>query len=429
MRKNLLLLLFSISILVQLHAQLGRSLQACWVHLDKAFYVTEDVIGYQLYLSPEFKNEQTTVQIILFDADGNPRSYSYNHNQGQTNLAGNLTLDSSLSTNWYYLSFRVWDKEREREQVLLQVPIAIYNDREEIEPSEVSQQEPARWKDPVEVVNKKLQLNIRIEPENPQAGEEVRLTIQTTNRRGKPEQAALSLSINDWSQLGASLAMGMDNLHAGDSLRVITPSALTSQFYWQGLLLDQTNAPLANTEFQIQVVGKTQNLSTNTAGRFVVRSKTTTTSNSFSFSPVNGQVAKVQFMPQQGRLAMGKLFYTPAAFRYLESNRQRKSIYKILGHETEEELNIRQNLVRLETSGFTVNGFDRQQDNSWTETFSKQSPIQPSWIWQSNLQTDTNGEVTITYVQSAEPSSFRVDVIGQTAEGERARTSVVYKVE
>ncbi|MEL7222700.1 MAG: hypothetical protein AAGJ93_15370 [Bacteroidota bacterium] len=405
------------------NTQLGRSLQACWVHLDKPFYVVDDVVAYQLYLPPEFIGINATVQTILFNADGQALWYSYQQNNEKSNLSGVLALSEQLSTDWYYLSFRVWDTNLSTERVLVQVPLAIYNDHEEITPTRVSQQEPARLKDPVEVENKELTITLSLRPEKPRQGEEVELILKATNRRGKPVPATFSLSINDWSQLSTSLAMGMDNLHAGDSLRVVTPSYLTNDVYWQGILLDKDQKALPS----VSLLLPESKVHTDERGRFILRYPSGNQRYEVDLTFEDGAAATTQFMPQRGRLVMGELFYTPAAFRYLEANRQRREIFELLQRSLSPLTGIEQNQVNLNEEAFTLIANQRTQHN-WRYSAVDQ-PIHPSCIWQTDIRTDATGEAKIIFVQPNEKTAFRIDVIGQSEEGQRARANLLYRLE
>lgn len=409
------------------NAQLGRSLQACWVHLDKPFYVVDDVVGYQLYLPAEFIGINANIQTILFDAEGQALWYNYQQNNGQSKLSGVLSLSNQLTTNWYYLSFRVWDTNRSTERVLLQVPLAVYNDLENIIPNQVSQQEPTRLKDPVDTDNKDLIISISLQPEQPRPGEKVELTIQTTNRRGKAVPANFSLSINDWSQLSTSLAMGMDNLHAGDSLRVITPAYLTNDVYWQGILLDKERKAIPNTSIIMREMEGVE-VTTNDNGRFLLRSPNGFRNYDIDLTFENGSPVSTQFLPQRGRLVMEELFYTPAAFRYIESNRQRRQIFENLGVALAPLTDVQQNQVILYDQPFTLVANNNTLQNNWTSTIGGY-PIYPSWIWQTDLQTNEDGEAKITFTQSSEKTAFRIDVVGQSIEGQRARANLLYRTE
>jgi hypothetical protein len=292
----------------------------------------------------------------------------------------------------------------------------------------VSQQEPARLKDPVVVDNKDLRLTISISPEKPHAGEEVQLNIRATNRRGKPVQTELSLSINNWSQLSTSLAMGMDNLHAGDSLRVVTPSFLTSDFYWQGILLDEENQALPNTQILVHTADESLTINSDERGRFLFQPTSQNKNYKLELVSPDGAPVKVQFMPQRGRLAMGKLFYSPAAFRYLEANRQRRAIYELLQLPIAPLSGVQQNQLSIQDGQILLQAYDEVQQNTWTSN-AQTAPINPSWIWQTRLHTDTNGEVKFTYTQASEKAAYRIDVVGHSIGGQRARSSLLYRIE
>lgn len=76
-------------------AQLGRGLQPSWTHLDKAFYLAGEPLGFQLYLAPEFAEEDILVQSILFTANGEAVLYNY-WPQAEVHVHGQFQLPQKI---------------------------------------------------------------------------------------------------------------------------------------------------------------------------------------------------------------------------------------------------------------------------------------------------------------------------------------------
>ncbi len=405
-------------------AQLGRGLQPSWAHLDKAFYVAGEPLGFQLYLAPEFANEDILFQSILFTASGEPVLYNY-WRQGELHVNGQFQLPQALPTGWYYLSFRAWDKDRETERVLHQVPIAIYNDEATITPEEVSQREPTRETAEVQIPERELQIAITSVPENLRPDEVAKLQIQVTDRRGRAVAASCSVSITDWEILSASLAMGMDNLQSSDSLLVVTPDFLSNQFYWQGSLVEEGGEPLPSVPLALINAGDRQELSTDDRGRFVFQSLRQFARELNVVLP-SGQAGAVRFQPAPGRLALGRLFYSPAAFRYLEISRQRKAIRESLGQGSLALIgppNLVQDLERQVPMVMTPQG----GQNGWRDAGGSSIGARPSQ-WYPALTTDSGGWVTIDFMPNWEVRAYRIDVVAQDENGQRGRTTVIYRL-
>ncbi|MEL6654904.1 MAG: hypothetical protein AAFP77_28025 [Bacteroidota bacterium] len=405
-------------------AQLGRGLQPSWTHLDKAFYLAGEPLGFQLYLAPEFAEEDILVQSILFTANGEAVLYNY-WSQAEVHVHGQFQLPQSLSTAWYYLSFRTWDVERKTERVLHQVPLAIYNDEAEIAPEEVSQREPTRETAEVQIPVKELQIQIGTLPENLSPGEATNLQIQVTDRRGRPVEATCSVSITDWELLSTSLAMGMDNLQASDSLLVVTPDRLSSRFFWQGGLVGSDGQLLAETPFRIANAADRQELSTDVRGRFVFQSRQQSARELIVTLP-DAQEAKVRFQPAPGRLALGRLFYSPAAFRYLEINRQRKAIWESLSQYSPASIGPT-NLVESFESQIPLTMTLEEGQHGWRDDDGSSFGARPSQ-WYPALTTGTDGGLTIDFKPNWEVRAYRIDVVAQDENGQRGRTTVVYRM-
>ena len=430
MKKNhpCLVLLVVLLLLVDtlpLGAQLGRSLQPSWIHLDKPFYVVGDRVGFQLYLAPEFADENILVQSILFGANGEAVLYNY-WRQGEQHVNGEFQLPSNLPTGWYYLSLRAWDENRQTERVLQQAPLAVYNDRKAIEPALVSQQEPARETAAVVLPEKELQLEIVPLRQNQGPGEAAAFEIKVTDRRGRPVEAHCSVSVADWGLLSTAMAMGMDNLQASDSLRVVTPDRLSSRFFWQGELQGAEQAPLADTYFSLQAGAEMQTLSSDERGRFVFLSQAMS-ADQLSLRLKDGQYFRVRFQPAPGRLALGRLFYSPAAFRYLEVSRQRRAMQETLG--MPEVLGLRPNHVTNLQGTFELVNAGASTAGSWYwEQTAQDLPMTSASSWFPKLQSGQDGRLVIRYHHSSEKTAYRVDVVAQDAAGKRGRTSLVYRV-
>jgi hypothetical protein len=409
-------------------AQASRSLQSSWLHLDKPFYVTEDALGFQLYLAPEFAQESIVIQSILFDATGEPQLYAYWANQRKNTVPGKILLPADLPTGWYYLSFVVWDRERKTERVLLQAPLAIYNDQEIIFAETVSQQEPSRQTAPVVIPEKELTITIAKLPETILPGGEINLELQVTDRRKRPVSAEISVSVTDWGLMGASMAMGMDNLQESDSLRVVTPANLIGTTFWQGIHLQEEGLPAPTQKLVAMIVDREQNIQTDARGRFVWQQPITANRSPMGFTKENDQPTVVRFQPAPGRLALGELFYTPAAFRYLEINRQRKLIENLSVERNTSSLDNYQNDVEPFSGPYQLAGVNPMRELNWAYTPTAAAlPARTTIFWATSQQTNTNGVLAIKYVHPPEATTYRIDVVAQDAEGRRGRKTVYYR--
>ena len=412
------------------------SAQAAWVHYDKPFYVTEDMVGYQLYLSQRFNNQSIVVKTTLFDSRGDEISSQFNATEGRRVVAGSHYLPAELTTGWYYCSFRIFDLERNAERIIIDAPFAVYNDQIAAVPTSVTQREPERFLPVTEAGDEALMMEIFTFPENPVAGEETEVLIRVRNRRGRPIQADLSVAINDWSLLSPSLAMGMDNLlSADDSLRLPDMSQLANSIYWQGSAYDSGGRPVGDGMIRATATENgdaTYEAAVSRRGYFTLLAPYYEGDMTFSWQDGNGNAAMASQRKTNGDLAdLPPLYLSPAVFRYLQLNRQRKQLnafrqtHPYPGGTRLAALGAREarptSIVRGGTPGDAAEWNGHAADTG--------VPSRPSLVWNTNLQTNEYGEVRFSYQHGDDVSAYRIDVVAQEIRnGGRGRHSVVYRM-
>ncbi|MCB0636750.1 MAG: hypothetical protein KDC54_09050 [Lewinella sp.] len=424
MRTIILLCCFLLgSGITSLQAQDFTPLAPCWVHFDRPFYVTAEEIGYQLYLPTEFRDHPVVINAILMDALGQEVAHRFLTTEGQATVAGAYLIPADLPTGWYYFSYRVWDRSRATERVLLQAPLAIYNDQEVIAPERVSQREPASQSGPVAPSERPLQIEISLRPMPDGADQQARLSIQVTNHRGRPVAASLSVSIIDWQLLSPSLAMGMDNLQGGDSLKVVVVDRLSQELFWQGVLLDGNQQPLPRTALELRSPhsGATT-LYTDERGLFPILQPVFEGDRRFFWRDEQGAPAQAVVLPATGRLEFGELYYSPGVIRYLQLSRQRKQMARLTGW-TDGPIWSSPDLTPAREAVLTgLNPADEVPAGL-------PGAFRTRLYWQAGLQTNSDGRLFLPFRQSDEQSTFRVEVVAQDADGHRGRASITYRVE
>ncbi|MEZ4985200.1 MAG: hypothetical protein R2795_09225 [Saprospiraceae bacterium] len=119
-----------------------------------------------------------------------------------TSITGAVSLPATLPTAWYYIAFRVWETTRGIEQDLAQIPIAVYAVDGTISSEQVSAREPARLPTTPPDATSGLKINIDETTLPHQTGQAAHISFKVTDLLGRPVEAAVSVSISDWSLLG-----------------------------------------------------------------------------------------------------------------------------------------------------------------------------------------------------------------------------------
>ncbi len=410
--------------------------QVAWVHYDKPFYVTEDMVGYQLYLSQQFNHHNIVVKTTLFDNRGEEISSQFNATEGQRVVAGSHYLPAELATGWYYCSFRIFDLERNAERIITDAPFAVYNDQIAAVPTSVTQSEPERFIPVTEVGETGLMMEIFTFPENPAAGEETEVLIRVRNRRGRPVQADLSVAINDWSLLSPSLAMGMDNLFSSDdSLRISDMNQLANSIFWQGSAYDSGGRPVGDGMIRAtanEQTDATYEAAVSRRGYFTLLSPFFEGDMAFSWQDGNGNSAMASQRKTNGDLSdLPPLYLSPAVFRYLQLNRQRKQLNAYRqAHPYPGETRLAALGAREGRATTIIRGGTPAASAEWNgHPVDDQTPARPSLVWNTGLQTNEYGEVRFSYQHGHDITAYRIDVVAQeTSNGARGRQSVVYRM-
>ena len=64
------MLSFCLIVFLSFNALANTAIDKCVVHLDKSFYVTGEIVWYQLYLTQAFKTKPAAIRATVLDANG-----------------------------------------------------------------------------------------------------------------------------------------------------------------------------------------------------------------------------------------------------------------------------------------------------------------------------------------------------------------------
>ncbi|MEZ4985201.1 MAG: hypothetical protein R2795_09230 [Saprospiraceae bacterium] len=212
----------------------------------------------------------------------------------------------------------------------------------------------------------------------------------------------------------------MDNLHAGDSLRIIIPERLHSGLFWQGMMTDARLTPLPLTACSFLIGNDKTTATSDERGRFTLLSDNLP--HHFDIQQSSDQQAV--FFPGKGRMVLGELKYSPAAIRYIDVHQQRRQITALAGQEEGVQMPLtNQQEVGQKATILTSPAADSTL--YWSNTLAS-LPAYPVLSWQP-LHTGKDGQATLSWVQGADAGTYRIDIVAQDTKGRRVRAIRYYK--
>jgi len=175
----------------------------CVVHLDKAFYVTGEVMWYKIYLPTASRDRPFNIRVSLLRADGREVDYYYLQTEGKTYAEGYYKIPFNFRSGVYTLLFSAQESQNNRPVTLAAVTIPIYNDLQPLPQNITVSESPIKsFSDDEPAAADELRVNITLNKDTLQSREEVRVQITVTDQQGHPVQANLSASITDWALAG-----------------------------------------------------------------------------------------------------------------------------------------------------------------------------------------------------------------------------------
>ncbi len=214
---------------------------ACVVHLDKAFYVTGEVMWYKIYLPAASREQPFTIRVSLLRANGREVDYFYLNTEGKTYAEGYYKVPFNFQSGAYTLLFSARESQRKRPVTLADVTVPIYNDLQSLPKNIMVSEAPSeRFSDDEAADADELRVNITLNKDTLQSREEVRVQVAVTDQQGRPVRANLSASITDWALAGTQ-TMRQPAVTAGYPMPA---ASLARDIYFSGEVTDSLNNSL-----------------------------------------------------------------------------------------------------------------------------------------------------------------------------------------
>ena len=192
MRKHFLIIIFFQLILsLQLAAQ-----NQSYVHLDKSFYVTGEVIWYKLYLPSFMEGSEAVIQSTLVDASGDNINYHFNSTEARSYVSGYFKLPFDLNAEVYSLVFSGTRGKEYPQETFAEVHIPIYNDLQatQIKEPDAEVMLPTYNES---ISDQGISINIELAKDQYNCREQINGSVQISDPAGNPIEADVSISVID----------------------------------------------------------------------------------------------------------------------------------------------------------------------------------------------------------------------------------------
>lgn len=316
------------------------------IHLDKAFYVTGEVVWYKLLLPQDQRGKQVVVKAVLTDPSGENLFYTFLESQGQGAVHGYYKVPFDLPTNMYRLSFLGTSAADQQSIVLAGVDLPIYNDGQAIptqarlvdRPNETAGQQLAWSPD--------LQVSIELVSDTVRSRNQVQAVITVRDAQGRPQAAQLSVAVNDHALSGPQV-LGRPTIIAGQE--AAPGQLLDTNIVLRARLFDNAARPVKANVLGV-LMPRTQRIHYTRAyedGRINLQLPDFYGRQAIQFLGLPGEndSIQVQLLTDSELRPQEDLIYTPEIAKYLEWSRQRKKIFQLY---TDLEFNLSPDVPSVE---------------------------------------------------------------------------------
>lgn len=297
------------------------------VHFDKSFYVTGEVVWYQLYLPPHTQGKDFSINLTIFNEKGIEIDRTFIATEGKTICNGHYALPFDMEAGMYRFLFTALD-DRYHVQELALAAIPIYNDLKPL-PADLTVGDAGGSPDVPALLPNDLIVTIRLATNAPpRAGQPVQLEIAVTDKNGNPVIAQGSISVADDALTGGRVYSGA-TIHHGFSL----PPAIKCLpgIHRAGTVLDASGSPFS-TPLLLALDVETSKLhftKSDEKGRFHLQLPAYYGVRDIQMLERDGKEIKVVWQTPTLPAIAQPLRYTPGILDYLDNSRKRKKIYQL----------------------------------------------------------------------------------------------------
>ena len=222
-----LVIIFSIGIFENLKSQ-----STCYVHLDKTFYVTGEIIWYKLNLPSFVKEKNTIVKTTLLDASGNNLGNHFNKSEGELFVDGYYKLPFELSSEVHTLIFSTTVSKNSPEIILAEIFVPIYNDLIPVGSDDLMNDTNISTYNEAATVNTNLTIDVSLDKEAYTSREKVNAIVSVSDASGNLTNANISVSVKDLELLSSN--ENQSSIYQGKDLSALEGTTFLNQIYIKG---------------------------------------------------------------------------------------------------------------------------------------------------------------------------------------------------
>lgn len=204
-----------------------------YLHLDKSFYVTGEIIWYKLYLGASFKDKPVTVRATVADQAGTIVGNEFLKTEGKSFISGYYKIPFDADTGQYLLQLTGASKSDGSIITLAEVSVPIYNDLQAF-PKLVNQETAANNSSAVDL-SSDLQVSINLPKTTFKSRANVAASIKVTDQTGNPVASTMSITVLDKELLKEGIV---------SKTEVAASADFEEQIYIKGKAYDQQGQPL-----------------------------------------------------------------------------------------------------------------------------------------------------------------------------------------
>jgi len=216
------------------HSTNSTDEETTYLHLDKSFYVTGEIIWYKLYLGASFKDQEVTIRAMVANQNGQIVGNEFLKTAGKPYLDGYYKIPFDASTGQYVLQFTGINKADGATITLATVNVPIYNDLAPL--PDLVKQEMAET--PATTFASQLNIDINLAKANYKPRENVAASVRVTDQSGNPVAGTMSVTVVDKELLKAGLVT---------NTTVPSVEAFEEKIYVQGKVFDKQGQVLSNS--------------------------------------------------------------------------------------------------------------------------------------------------------------------------------------
>ena len=174
-----------------------------YIHLDKSFYVTGEVVWYKIYLGPSLKDKSVTIKATIANQKGKVVATEFLQTEGKTYAHGYYKIPFSADSGMYLLQFTAIDKVAGETLKLSETFIPVFNDLQGV-PTLVKQDSSImEVKEKAPAIPANLKVAISLPKTNFKQREAVAATVKVTDAAGNPIFGTVSVSVIDKELVGS----------------------------------------------------------------------------------------------------------------------------------------------------------------------------------------------------------------------------------